>query len=97
MNVIGSLFAMISCLMGKTATCAIILEMECHIKIFLTSYEEFDKANRKSGEVPGWITSYNFCSLLNLPNIIREIGPLCNFTAGENLPFRPFFCLNGNV
>jgi hypothetical protein len=77
-NVIESLFVMISRLMFKTATHALISDTEWHIKIFLTYYEDIDKASRTSSEVPGWITSYNFCLLLNLPSIMREFGPLRN-------------------
>ncbi len=85
MYVIESLLAMISRLMCKTASHALISDTERHIKIILTYYEEFDKANRTSSEVPGWIASYNFCSLLNLPSIIREFGPLCNLWEGGGM------------
>jgi hypothetical protein len=85
MNVIESLLAMISHLMCKTASHELMSDTERHIKIFLTYYEEFDKANRTSSEVPGWITSYNFCSLLNLPSTIREFGPLRNLWEGGGM------------
>jgi hypothetical protein len=58
----------------KAATDALSSDTDQHIKIFLTYFKDFEKANRKSSDVPGWITSYNFCSLLNLPSIIREFG-----------------------
>ena len=37
-----------------------IHDCELHIKYFLSCFELFDKAMRKSTDIPSWITSYNF-------------------------------------
>jgi len=81
-SVVASLKAMVSRLMGRSMTEEVILDVERHIKIFLTSFEAFDCAMRGSEDKPTWISSYNFICLTNLPSVLREFGPLRNMWEG---------------
>ena len=38
-------------------------------------YDEFHTSMNK-GSVPGWVTSYNFLSLLNLPTVLKDYGSM---------------------
>jgi hypothetical protein len=80
--VVASLKAMVSRLMGKSMTESAVLDVERHIKIFLTSFEAFDCAMRGAENTPTWISSYNFICLTNLPAVLREFGPLRNMWEG---------------
>ena len=74
----AALSAMVSKLMTRTITDMHIADIERHIKLFLSAYEEFDLANHKSSDAPSWVTSYNFCCLSNYPALIQQFGPLHN-------------------
>jgi hypothetical protein len=80
--VISALNAMVSRLMSPTVTPEHIVDVERHIKIFLSSFETFDEGMRTEKDKPRWISSYNFVCLLNLPDVIREFGPLRNLWEG---------------
>ena len=80
--VISSLNAMVSRLMTPSVTTEHIVDIERHIKIFLSSFETFDANMRADKDKPTWISSYNFICLLNLPDVIREFGPLRNLWEG---------------
>jgi len=80
--VISALKAMISRLMCNTVTEAHIADTERHIRIFLSCMEKFDEGMRASTDKPTWVTSYNFVCLLNLPDVMREFGPLRNLWEG---------------
>jgi hypothetical protein len=63
-----------------------IQQLEMEIRIFLNLYNEFDMSmekSRKNKGDPGWLTHYNFMSLLNLPDQIRETGPLRDLWEGD--------------
>ena len=80
--VVGAMKAMVSRLMCRSVTEANVQDVERHIKIFLNSFEVFDKAMRCGEDTPTWISSYNFICLTNLPSILREFGPLRNMWEG---------------
>ena len=80
--VISALNAMVSRLMRTTITPEHVDDVERHIKIFLSSFETFDAGMRAETEKPTWISSYNFVCLLNLPDVMREFGPLRNLWEG---------------
>jgi hypothetical protein len=82
---ISALRSMISRLMVRVVTEAYLSDLERHIKIFLNAYEVFDRANRTSQGIPSWVSSYNFCCLLNYPNVIKEFGPLRNLWEGGGM------------
>jgi hypothetical protein len=58
--------------------------LERMIRVFLTHFADMDaklqrpvsKKTKKRSLVPSWVSSYNFLSLLNLPDIVREYGPI---------------------
>jgi hypothetical protein len=58
------------------------------IKIFLSIYSRIEEAirvadgNATAKQKPDWVTHYNFTSLLNLPAVMREFGPLRNLWEG---------------
>ena len=83
MLVIQSLHAMLSRLMTKKTTPAIIEDADRHVKIFLTYYSRMDAKLPLPNGVPAYISRYNFISLLRLPNIMKMYGPLRNFWEGS--------------
>ena len=84
-SMISALRCMISRLMVREVTEAYLKDLERHIKIFLNAYELFDSANRTSNSIPSWVSSYNFCCLLNYPRVIKEFGPLRNLWEGGGM------------
>jgi hypothetical protein len=85
LSMISALRSMISRLMVREVTEAYLIDLERHIKIFLNAYEMFDVANRTSNSTPSWVSSYNFCCLLNYPRVIKEFGPLRNLWEGGGM------------
>lgn len=59
-----------------------VCDCDLHIKYFLSCFVAFDKAMRKSSDVPSWITSYNYVCLTNIPQMISDFGPLRNLWEG---------------
>ncbi|KAL7580479.1 hypothetical protein ACA910_004492 [Epithemia clementina (nom. ined.)] len=60
-------------------------EIDFRVKRFLSCYTKVDQglqSSEDSHEKPSWVTSYNFMSLLNLPDAVRHCGPLCNIWEG---------------
>ena len=45
--------------------------------------EESDK-KKKSNKKPGWVSSYNFASLFNVPHALKQFGPLVDLWEGKN-------------
>jgi hypothetical protein len=52
------------------------VNVERTIRVFLTHFADMDEKLKRKSESVSWLSSYNFLSLLNLPDIIREYGPL---------------------
>jgi len=59
-----------------------LYDCELHIKYFLSYFETFDRAMRRSNESPSWITSYNYICLTNIPQILKNFGPVRNLWEG---------------
>ena len=59
--------------MTTNGTEAIIEEMELFVRYFLVCYNEFNTSINPVKN-KGWVTSYNFLSLLNLPSALRTYG-----------------------
>ncbi|KAL7560906.1 hypothetical protein ACA910_008187 [Epithemia clementina (nom. ined.)] len=60
-------------------------EINFQVKRFLFCFTKVDQglqSSEDSHEKPSWVTSYNFMSLLNLPDAVRQFGPLCNLWEG---------------
>ena len=81
-EMILALKAMVARLMKKCVIKDDVHDAERHIKIFLSSFERFDKAIRGKDDKPTWITSYNFICLTNLPDMLRDFGPIRNLWEG---------------
>ena len=76
LSVIQAWSALVSRLMAATMNSSAITEIERAIHIFLSRYAEFDVHVGDGSATPTWIGAYNFMSLLNLPDALREFGPL---------------------
>ena len=83
MNLVQSATDMFSLIMHDQVSDPYLKKLEWSIRVFLTSFDIVDSGVRNnSKEKPTWITSYNFLSLLNLPNMARQFGPLRNLWEG---------------
>ncbi|KAL7573396.1 hypothetical protein ACA910_006503 [Epithemia clementina (nom. ined.)] len=80
-NVWKSLHSLLQVVM-RTGEDAINTEkIDFRVKRFLSCYAKIDhglQSSEDSHEKPSWVTSYNFMSLLNLPDVVRRFGPLRN-------------------
>jgi hypothetical protein len=85
-DVICSLLPMVSRIMQRTVSATTIMEVDRHIKLFLSKFHNFDVAMtaKKSTDKrkPAWLSSYNFICLTNLPSMIRKYGPIRNLWEG---------------
>jgi hypothetical protein len=54
-------------IMQQKITNFIVPQTEHCIKLFLSMYHRVDKALLNEGDKPGWLTTYNFLCLLNIP------------------------------
>jgi len=77
---ISSLNAMISRIMCERCNSTVICDVDRHIKLFLSNYAELDEKIDPERKVPSWISSYNFMSLLNIPDSMKLYGPLRNLS-----------------
>jgi hypothetical protein len=57
-------------------------ELERKIRVFLTSFADMEEALSRKNTLPAWLSSFNFLSLLNLPDIVRQYGPIRNIWEG---------------
>jgi hypothetical protein len=76
--VIVSLNAMVARTMVLEVTDEVVLDLDRHIKIFLSCVDRFDEGMRASSltrKKPLWIQSSNFIALLNLPKAMQRFGP----------------------
>ena len=80
-NVIRAMHAMISRLMRRTVNDEKIRDCERHIHLFLSYFSKFD-SDLRGEQKRTWVRSYNFMSLLNLPDILKKYGPLRNLWEG---------------
>ena len=67
-------------------------DVDCSIRVFLTHFADMDAKLQRKAETPSWLSSYNFLSLLNLPDVIREYGPLQVIWAGGSKGGIPSVC-----
>ena len=56
--------------------------LERKIRIFLTHFADMEDQLPRKKDLPQWLSSYNFMSLLNLPEVIRQYGPIRNIWEG---------------
>jgi hypothetical protein len=58
-------------------------ELERNIRVFLTTFADMEECLTSKNELPTWLSAFNFLSLLNLPDIVRAYGPVCNIWEGN--------------
>ena len=86
MDLAQSATDMFSLIMHDQVSDPYLKKLEWSIRVFLTRFDMIDSQVRNDPkEKPTWITSYNFLSLLNLPNMARQFGPLRNLWEGGYL------------
>jgi hypothetical protein len=56
--------------------------LERKIRVFLTHFAEMEEKLPLKTKLPTWLSCYNFLSLLNLPDVIRNYGPIRNIWEG---------------
>ncbi len=73
--------------MTQNVTKESINDVDMHIKIFLQCFHRFDITMQQKDvkTKPKWLTSYNFISLTNIPNILEQFGPVRNLWEGGGL------------
>ena len=90
-EVARSLWCMVCNVMVKEVSDYEIETVRHQIKCFLSVFDVLDnhipkkKVKKKIANVPPpptWVTSYNYVCLLNLPDIMKEYGPLPNLWEG---------------
>lgn len=82
-NAIISLHDLLECVMSKKIHPQDIVKTEFAVRLFLSAYDELDTNLRTKGTTPGVVSKYNFCCLMNVPEAMREFGPLRNLWEGE--------------
>jgi len=82
-QVLESLHAMVCRVMCRTCSDRHVADVDRHIKLFLSRFDEFDR-NMKSDQdkTPQWLSSYNFICLTNLPAVLATFGPIRNLWEG---------------
>ena len=53
------------------------------LQIFLSTYNFVKRSVKCNKQKPGWVTTYNLCSLLNAPRSMDEFGPLVDLWEGK--------------
>jgi hypothetical protein len=56
--------------------------LERKIRIFLTHFADMEDTMPRKKRLPQWLSAYNFLSLLNLPEVVRQYGPIRNIWEG---------------
>ena len=59
------------------------VELERSIRVFLTRFADMEEHLAKLNALPSWLASFNCLSLLNLPRIVRQFGPIRNLWEGS--------------
>jgi len=80
-RLVTSLRVMLARVMDTSMSEDKIIEIERHIKIFLSCYDDVDKLVPVAK--PRWLQKSNFLCLLNIPDILRCYGPIRNYWEGS--------------
>jgi hypothetical protein len=83
MEMLSALNTMISVIMVTEVTDKEVNTADFYIKYFLSCYAKMDRELYPTQAKPTWITSYNFPSLLNIPDAMKKLGPLRNLWEGS--------------
>ncbi|KAL7567259.1 hypothetical protein ACA910_016725 [Epithemia clementina (nom. ined.)] len=85
-NVWKSLHSLLQIVMRTGEDAINTEEIDFRVKCFLSCYTTVDQglqSSEDSHKKPLWVTLHNFMSLLNLPDVVKQFGPLCNIWEGE--------------
>jgi hypothetical protein len=84
-EVLKSWTSAVSLLMAVVIDKAHIINVCLHIKIFLDCFVQYDKTLMKTThqQTETWISKYNFASLPNVEQILRDYGSLRNIWEGD--------------
>jgi len=90
LNVLKSFSVMIGHVMQRKVDDHHISRTCYAIKNFLSAYHMLDEQlqlveNRQSSMSYGWLTSYNFICLMNLPSTMKAYGPITNLWEGGEM------------
>lgn len=76
-DTVTALLDMLRCTMSKSVNDSHIQRTDYAIRIFLSKFDSLDsKLGGKRDRVPAVISNYNFQSLMNIPFVMKEFGPL---------------------
>lgn len=78
-----SLLRMVECIFQNIVSDAGIRTMHYSIRLFLSCFDALDSKVRKPQSEPTVISSYNFQCLLNVPEQMRDYGPLRDHWEGK--------------
>ena len=88
---VSSLYEVLECVMSRYVTEDLVRRTEYAIRNFLSEFHAIDmrlkatiNTNSKKSELPSFISSYNFCCLMNVPNAMRRFGPLRELWEGSS-------------
>ena len=89
MSLWSSLYAIISNCMCRQVTSKRIDQVALYIKIFLSAVNDIDKYLSNSNSTRLWFSSWNYITLLNIPQILKIYGSFQNIweggTVGEGI------------
>ena len=84
-NTIVAMHHMISRLMQKKCSPSSIDECKAYIHLYLNFLAGWTQYLIPSNKKPLWLSSYSMLNLLNLPEVMKEHGPLRNFWEGSTM------------
>ena len=86
----GSLYSMLAVILARKTNHLHIIKTDRNIKLFLSNLDRFQRhlEAQKDDEIeksfkPIWLSKYNFQSLLNIPECMRNYGPSINYWEGS--------------
>ena len=80
---IGSLLEVVECIFEKCVTESTVRRMEYALRIFLSNFDLLDRKIKKPKVPPQVISSYNFQCLLNIPEQMKNYGPIRDHWEGK--------------
>lgn len=80
---IMALQEMVKCIFQPVVTEEVIRRTELAIRVFLSSFDALDAKLRKPKQPAQVVTSYNFQCLMNIPQQMRDYGPLRDHWEGK--------------
>jgi hypothetical protein len=81
LKMVHTMRQMISKSMARNINGTQVHELEALIRYFLIKYDKFE-CSISDARNPGWISSYNFLSLLNVPELVEKFGGLRHLWEG---------------